>query len=650
MLTMFQKFARSKVALILIGLLVVSFAIWGVNDVFKPNLTSWVVKAGDREIGGVQFKLMFDQNRERMEQQFQQPIPVEFAVQQGMDRQLLEEMMAAESLNAIMDRMGLRAPKALIAEQLKAIPAFFDQITGRFDENRYRAALGERNLTPELFEKGLADDIMRGQFGSGLMNGLQSPRIYAAATAAYALEERDVSYFLITPAMVGAVPPPTDAEMEAFLKENAQRIMRPEFRTISVVRFSAADYAEGVTVSEADIQKRFDFRKDSLSQPEVRTVIQIAVKDDKAGADVIARLKAGEDAVAVAKRVNVEPVIYENKPRSAIFDKTIADAAFGLAEGGVSGVLQGQFGRAVVKVVAVTEGKTATLDEVRGDLTEELKTSGAATKAYAAAQTYDEAHRKGASMADAAAKAGAKVIVLGPVSAQGAGPDGKPVEGVTPEILQTAFGLKANAESTLIEVSQTEQFMVRVDKITPPAPPPLAEVRGDLSKLLVARKQNELMQAKANELMARVRKGETMEAVAASVGATVVTERALTRMSAGEKQETLGQELIGGAFAGGPGAPFLARVPDKGIAVAKIDVVRGGKTETVAGFIQQASMQTTQQVMGDMVEAAGSYAKARVNARYDLDAARRALGLDPKQFAAAEEEKAAAAPKDGKSQ
>lgn len=646
MLMMFQKFARSKVALFLIGLLVVSFAIWGVNDVFKPNLTSWVVKAGDREIGGVQFKLMFDQNRSQLEQQYQQPIPVELAVQQGLDRQLLEEMTTSESINAVMDRMGLRAPKALIAEQLKGIPAFFDQITGRFDEARYRDALAQRDLTPELFEKGLADDIMRGQFGSGLMTGLRAPRIYSAATAAFALEERDVSYFVVTPAMVGPIAAPTDAEMEAFLKQNAQRIMRPEFRTISVVRFSAEDYKDGVTVSEADLQKRFDFRKESLSKPEVRSVVQLPVKDEKTGADVAARLGKGEDALAVAKALKIEPVLYENKPRSAIFDKAIADAAFSLPQGGVSKVLKGEFGFAVVKVVAVTPGTSATLDDVRADLTEELKASGAASKAYAAAEAFDEAHRNGANMAAAAQKTGAKIVTFGPVSAQGMGPDNKPVEGLTPEILQTAFGLKANTDSTLVEVSEAEHFMVRVDKITPPAPPPLSEVRGDLSKLLIAQKQNELMQAKANELMGRVRKGETMEAVAASAGATIVKEGGLTRMGAREKQETLGPELLNGAFEGSPGAPFLARLPEKGVAVVRLDAVRGGKTETIAGFVEQAGVQTSQQLMGDMVESAGVYARARVKGRYDLDAGRRALGLDPKQFAAQDAEKTA--PEGGK--
>jgi peptidyl-prolyl cis-trans isomerase D len=643
-----RKFIKSWASAAVLFVLAVCLAFLGMGtDVFRFNTGTWIVKAGQREVSANEFKLFFDQAKGRLEQQYQQQIPAEMAVQQGFDRQLLEDLTMNEALATVLDRMGVIAPKSLIAGELKKIPVFFDQITGRFDENAYQAALSRENLTPAIFEKSLADDIVRNQFVGAMTAGLKTPRIYSALQGAYALEERDISYFVVTPASMGPIAPPTEAEMQAFMKENAARLTRPEFRNITVVHFTGDAFKDQVTVDPKELEKRFAFKKDSLSTPETRTLAQVSVKSDKAAADAVARLNKGEDPAAVAKAVGGELVPYVGKPRSAIFDEAIGNAAFSLPQGGVSGVLHGKFGLAVVKVVSITPGKAANLEDSRAALSEEILKDAAANKAYAQGQAYDEAHRTGADMAAAAAKSGARLLTFGPVSADGRGMDGKPVAGLSPEVLKAAFELSSGGESDLAEIAPGDQFAVRVDKIIPPSMPPLAEVQGDLSRLLMARKEGKMMQAKADALGARVRKGESIDAVAASAGAKVVRVTKMTRVGA-ETHKDLGQDVLQATYEGVKGLVFTGGVPKQGIAVGRIDTVRAGDVMQVAQLTEQQRMSFTQEIFQDVGSSTRTYAKDKIKAKYDRSRAISALGLDPKQFQKDDKDSKGGAEKGGK--
>ena len=640
MLAALQKFAKSWFAAAILGLLIICLAFLGLgNDPFQFQAGSWVVKAGAREVAPQEFSLFFDQAKKRLEQQYQQQIPTETAVKQGFDRQVLDQLVMNESLSETLTRIGLSAPKALIDQELLKIPAFFDRITGRFDEATFNRLLAENNLTPAIFKKSIGDDILRSQFGSALTAGLKTPRIYSALQGAYGLEERDISYFIVTPASVGSAAPPTEAEMQTFLKQNAARLMRPEYRTFQVVRFTSEDFKAQVKADEAEVLKRFNFRKESLSKPETRTVVQIPVKNAAAAADAAARLKRGEDPAAIAKALGSEPVIYDNKPRSALFDKVLGDAAFSLPLDGVSAPLKGELGLAVLKVTQIVPGKVANLEDSRQEIEAEVIKDAAANKAYAQSQAYDESHRSGAGLTESAAKAGAKIMTVGPVTAQGAGPDGKPVNGLSPDVLKAAFALTEGGESDLVEISAGDQFAVRLAKITPAAPPALSEVRGDLIKLMTAQKTAKMIQDRADALAARIRKGETVAAVGASANYKAVRLDGMTRAGA-QTHEALGREVLQAAYEGSKGQVFTAGVPRQGLLVAKIESVRPGKADQVAQLAETQRQGFTQEVFRDVESATQTYAKSKVKAKSDRARALKAIGLDPAAYVEGPAEKA----------
>jgi peptidyl-prolyl cis-trans isomerase D len=627
MLSATRAFAKSWVAAVLIGLLIVSFAVFGINDVFRGNLGDGVIRVGSRTVTSADFKREFDSYKARMEQQMGQPITPEVAAENGLDRRVLDGVASREAFAELLSKAGIRPSDSLIVAEINKIPAFFDQVSGRFDKTAYAQRLSENGLTPEKFEQVVRDELAEQQLASGLANGLRVPRAYTALAAIYALESRGIGYFTIEPQSVAQPALPTDAQLTAFMRENASQLTRPEFRVITVARFSPAAAAANLAIDEAELKKRYDFRKDTLSTPETRTVVQIPAKDQATAQQVVARLGRGEAPAAVARALGVEAITYDNRPQTAIPDRRVAVAAFAMPAGQPAPV-QGDLGVAVVQVLRIVPGRVVTMEEARPALEAELRKDAAAEKVYALTQAYEDAHQGGSNLLEAAQKAGVPAMTIGPVSQQGVNAQGQPVPGLTQKIMESAFSLPAGGESDVQDAGGGEYFAVRVDRVIAPAMPPLAEVKPQLVRVWMLREIAKRMQGRADALAARVRKGESLEAVAASTGSQVTRVAGLDRQTAAQNQ-ALSQDLLGKTFSARPGEVFTADNSRFGLVVAKLETVSAGQGPTLARMTEEARPQMTMALFRELGDAARVSARQDLKVKTDYTRARAAIGLQP---------------------
>ncbi len=647
MLSGFRAFAKSPAAAVLIGVLVVAFALFGIRDVFRGKVAGdSVITAGTRTVSPADFKREFESYKSRIEQQMQQQIPTAAAVANGLDRRVLEGLASREAFAEVVRKIGVRPSDKLIADELAKIPAFFDQVTGKFDKQAYRRKLGENNLTPQKFDQIMRDELAQTHVGTGLVAGLRAPRAYTALAAIYAMESRDIAYFAVEPTAVPQPALPTDAQLTAFMKENSAQMTRPEFRVLTVVRFSPELVAAGMTVDAAELKKRFDFRKDTLSTPETRTIIQIPAKDQAAADQIGQRLAKGEAPAAIAKSLGVDAITYDNKPQTAIADRKVGVAAFRMLPGQLAPV-PGDLGLSVVKVVSATPGRAVTLDEVRPALEAEIRKDGAAEKVYALTQAYDDAKQGGASVTESAAKAGVPAVTIGPLTKTGRDQQGQPVQGLTQKLVETAFNLPAGGESEVEEAGGGEFFAVRVEKILPPSMPPMAEVRPQLTRVWMTREIAKRMQARAAELAARVTKGESLAAVAASAGVPVTRVPGISRQNAAQ-MPGLSQDILGKAFTAKAGETFTAENSHFGFVVGKLEAVHAGEGPTLARMAEDMRPQMSVALSRELADTARFAARQKVKVTIDAARARQALGLEPLDAKPAKGAKAGARPEKAK--
>ena len=627
MITLIRAFARSWVALLLIGLLIISFAVFGVGDVFRTPVPTEVVKAGNRTVSVETFRSEWDRTRQNLQVQTGQQITNELAVQERLDVRLLQSLADRQAVAALIERIGLRPSDALITAEIQKIPAFFDQLSGRFDRRLYQDALARNKMTPAMFEQSIRDDIAQSHLASGLVDGLRPPRAYGALAVVFAQESRDVLAFNVGPAAVEAPRPPSDSQLTEFMKANSEQLMRPEFRVLSVVRFSSAQVAGQVKITEADVRRQFEFRKDALNRPETRSLIQIPARDAGVARGLADRLGKGEDPAAVARSAGVEPVVYTDKPRSAVVDEKVAEAAFAMAQGEVR-IVQGDLGVAVLRVTGITPGRNVTLDEIRPMLEAEARKTAAAEKVYALSQAYDDAHAGGATLNEAAAKAGVTVLTVGPVAEQGFDPTGRPVAGLSPRLIETAFRLPQGGESQIEEETQGESFVVRVDRIIPRALPPLDEVRQPLARAWMNQEMAKRVRAKGESLAEQVRKGQDIAAVAASIGARPARLAGLTRQGAGQGGP-LSQEGLGAAFQATKGGVFVAANPAAfAVTVGRVETITPPAVADNARSVEDVRPQLGMAIFEELGAELPRYARSVLKVETSLELARQALGVE----------------------
>jgi peptidyl-prolyl cis-trans isomerase D len=623
MLSFFRSMAKSKVLAVLLGvpllagLLTIGSVRADLGNVFARDA---VITAGSRVYTSADFKREFESYRRESQQQGQ-PITAEDAVAQGLDQRMLGAFAERESMSQMLHKLGVWPSDKLVVEQIAKIKAFFDPISGKFDQKTYIARLQENGLTPATFEKNLRDEVAFNHFASGVAAGLRAPRLYGSLVGAFGFEVHNLSLFAINPKILGEEPKPTDADLLKIMKANAAALTDPETRTLTLVRFSAQQIAPTVTADPAEVKKRYDFRKDTLSSQEARSLVQISVKTPQQAAEVAAQLRKGYDPTAVAKSVGSDPLNYANAIKTSIADPKVADVAFALPAGAVSDPIQGQLGLAVVKVLKVTPGHTVSFEDAKAQIEQEVKAAAAADKANDQAQKFEEAHEKGSTLAEAAKAAGAAPVQVGPVSSQGNDADGKP-SGLSPRLLKEAFALPQGGETDAVQDSKGEYFAVRVDKIIPPALPTLDKVRPRLTEFFLQQEMSKRLDAKLNELSARVKKGESLDAVAQSVG-SAVTHLSITRTQA-QQSRNLRPEQVNQIFAAKTGEVFAT-----GAVVARIDSITPPPAGVIAATLPGGQVQMSRGIFEEMQQEGRAWAKTQVKPKINIALARQAIGVQP---------------------
>jgi peptidyl-prolyl cis-trans isomerase D len=629
MLSSIRAFAQTWIAKALIGLLILTFAGFGVSGYLHGVVNTNVVTAGGHTVPAVEFKRIIDADLERAGQQQGQPVSAKDAVAAGLDTRLLGQISDEKAYAEYARRLGVTAADSLIAEAIAKEPAFANQVTGVFDRSVYISKLREKGIAPATYENELRDEMMEEQLDFGVMSGVRMPRTYAALYAIGRMETRDMSLFVITPKNVPQPPAPTDAEMQAFINQNADRLKQPETRVLTVVRFSAKALAATTPVDPARVQQLFDFRKDTASTPEKRSLVQIPVKDAAAAAQVVTRLRAGQDPAAVAKSIGAQPILYTDAAKGAIADGKIADAAFSMQAGEVRGPIQGDLGLGVIKLNAIQPGHVATLDEMRPQLEAQARNDAAQARVNDLVRRFQDARNKGAGVAQAAQAVGATLQTVGPLTEQGKTLSTPPPPGALSEaLLRDAFRLPAGADSDLDKDAAGEYFAVHVDKVLPPAVPSLADIKPQLEPYLASVAMEKAMAAKATELVNAIKKGESFEAAAASI-ATEVRKATGVTLGAAMQNQYVGQDLAQRIFAAKKGDVFAGPTPQHTLIVARIDGSGAPGADVTAQPTVQVVADGSPSLAQDFAVVLRNTAKTVVKPKTDLALARQAIGVSP---------------------
>ncbi|KQW83685.1 peptidylprolyl isomerase [Brevundimonas sp. Root1279] len=633
MISVFRNFAKSKWAVGLLVLVAIGLLVTGGSqvDILGSLQPPTVIKAGDRSLSPQEFRAELDQLREQQQQQQGRPVTFEEMIADGGLPGYLEGRKNELGFFAWAWNAGLRPSKELVWRELRKEQAFFDPLTGQFSQTAFESKLREVNLTPATVIERSRDQFSQIHFGTGLNAGARLPRIYGAIVANQTKQVRDGSWFVLNQSMAGAAPAPTDAQLQTLMTQNRDRWSNPEFRSGALVLFhNPAD--ANLPISEEKIQARFDFRKDALSVPERRSFVTLTAPNKATADRIAAALRAGQAPEAVASANNLQPAPFTDTPRSAISDPAVAAAVFGAASGEVTAPVQARVGYVVAAVSSITPGREAALSDVREQVIQELRGQEMRGAIARRVEAYEAARREGKSVDEAVRQVGAQVVPISPISREGRNPQRQQINAPA-NILEAMWKLTEGRASEVISAGDGQYFVVRVDDITPAAMPALNDVREAVTRDWTARENARLLSAKTDELVGRLRRGEDINTVAASVGATVITRAGVQQSE--EAVAELGQGVLVGLFSAERGQPFSRPQGNDGIAIGRVTGIIAPTPAVAADEARQWQARFGPQTGQAFFQTAIQAGAVRSNASYNEAVARQALGVAPAETPAA---------------
>jgi peptidyl-prolyl cis-trans isomerase D len=216
---------------------------------------------------------------------------------------------------------------------------------------------------------------MRQQIESPLIDGFEAPKPLVDMLARVEAQTRAIDYLMLPLSAAGDIPAPAEDALKSYFEERKAEYRAPEYRALDILLVDPTTLANPADVSDDDAKADYDKLRDTrFTTPERRKLQQIVFPDQASADEAEAKIKAGAnfDDIVKARNLTLGDVDLGETTMAAMFDKTTADAAFALPDGGVSEVIKGQFGPAIVRVAGVTPGVVKSFDEVEDTLKKEI--------------------------------------------------------------------------------------------------------------------------------------------------------------------------------------------------------------------------------------------------------------------------------------
>lgn len=561
MLDLLRKGAGTWVAKLLLVLLVLSFAVWGISGSMMNTSGGAVVSTGDTTVSVNEYRLAYDRQVSVLSQQFGQRITREQATQFGIDNQVLAQLIAGAVLDEQARRLGLGLSRDKLAQLTAEDPAFRGP-GGQFDRMQFDFVLRQVGMRPEDYFRNREQVAIRQQIVEAVTDGMKAPDAFLRAVSLYQGESRTVDYVTLPTSLAGAVAAPTDAVLQSWFEENKTNYAAPEYRKIAYVKLEPADIADPESITEEQVAADYEANKRRFTTAETRTIDQLVFPSEDEAKRALESIRGGStfDAIVTAQGKTPEDVRLGTFERGSVADAAVAEAAFALGANEVSPVVDGAFGPVIVRVSDIKPEVVRPLAEVGAQIREDMALTEANAQLMDVHDRYEDSRAGGETIEEAASKLGLDVVTIEAIDRSGRTPDGTVVSTlpVSTRLLAEAFDSEPNVENPAINIGSSGFVFYEVKSTVPARERTLNEVRERVIADWTAAETERLLSTRAAELEKRLRDGGDFDAIAAELGVEKQTKRGLRR---GAEDADLGAGGVSAAFALAEGGVGVAATP-----------------------------------------------------------------------------------------
>lgn len=543
------------------GVLIFSFAIWGVADVFRGFGQSTVATVGDSEISIDQFRQLYNDRLQTIGRQVGRPLSSAQARAFGLDQQVLQQWIADAALDETARRMGLGVSDAAIAELIQNDPTFAG-VTGKFDPQRFAQLLRQVGYNEQRYVAEQRKLSLRRQIAATVTSGVEPPKALIEALVRYRDELRSIDYVQLGAAQAGDIGEPSPEALASYFEERKALFRAPEYRKVGLVVLTPQDQAKWSEVSDEDARKVFEANKARYETPEKRQVLQMVFPNAEEANAARAKLMGGTSFEDLAKERGLSATDYDLGlvTKSGILDPAVAEAAFALPVNEVSQPVPGRFGTVLAKVTKIEPGVPASFEKVAQAIKNQIALDRARASVSDLYNKMEDERGGGATAIEAAKKVGLPFTTIEAMDRSGRAPDGSLVSGLPSgvDIVTPVFTADVGSDNDALRINRgpggdSGYVWYDVLGITPSRERTLEEVK---DKVVARWREDEIekrLRAKADEMVGQLKTGAKLADLAQAEGLKVDTAASFKRGASVPGMSEAGVEAVFTAEKGAAG-------------------------------------------------------------------------------------------------
>ena len=512
---MFEAIRKhSKIVMFLLFLLVIpSFVLVGIDSNYFSEKSPVVARVDGHKITQADWDNAHREETDRIRAQSPNVDPKQLDTPQARYA-TLERLVRDRVFAAAAQSSHLITSDARLARALQDIPAIaaLKRPDGSLDTEAYRSLVGAQGLTPEGFEANVRRELSVSQVMGGVMSTAFATDAAAKLAFDSLYQRREIQVARFNASDYAKQVNPTDADIEAFYKANAQRFQQQEQAAVEYVVLDLDSVRSGIRVNEDDLRTYYKENLTRLAAKEERRASHILINAAK-DAPAADRDQAKARAQELLAQVRKSPASFAEVAKKSSQDsgsapaggdlnffgrgamvKPFEDAVFAMKKGEISDVVESDFGYHIILLTDIKTPRQPSFEELRPSLEAELKQQQAQRKFAEVAEAFtNSVYEQPDSLKPVADSLKLKIQTAEGVTRVPSPGASGPL--ANPKFLEALFAndsVEGKRNTSAIEVGPSQLVAGRISTYSPTRTLPLQEVSDRARLLLIAEKSAEL--------------------------------------------------------------------------------------------------------------------------------------------------------------
>lgn len=600
MLQFFRDSMQGTAAKVIVGIIVVPFALFGIESLVFSSGADNAAKVNGEGIAVQELARAMSAQRNRMLSQMGENADPTTISDDMIRGPVLEQLVQQEILRQTAAEFGLAVGDDILDRDIVNTETF--QIDGVFSPDMYRSVLTSNGLTPLGYKQLLRGDLELRQLVDGISNSsFISPEELALA-ARFVGETRTVRYVTLPLAPVLESTVVSEEQIQNYYTDNAARFMTEESVELEYVLLNRADF--NVDISEEDIaaeyQREIDNMQASISRGAAHIMLELGDRSEAEAIEILngvkSELDAGGDFAALAAQYSEDSFSAEQggdigDTTGDVFPEAFEDALAALQQNEVSTPVVTEGAVHLIKLIRLEEQEKPSLAERRDDIIAQLTVVKAEPLYIAALDQLADMSFNSVGLQDTAEELSLPLQTSGVVPRSGG-------SGIFADakVLKAAFSaelVEQGLNSEVIELSADQSVVLRVAKHLPPEQRPLEQVAQEISQQLRNQSARDALQASANGMIESLRAGGDMAALASDAGLQVTALENINRRDNRAPRivpAAFGLSVDGVAYDSvSMGYQGLAVIAVSDVVAGSLEALSDAERQGLRGMLQQAA-------------------------------------------------------------